>query len=148
MVETVPAVWMDAGWGPEQDRPVARIQDVVVDSRHPASLARFWASVLDDYAVAPYDEAELGRLRAAGIHSVEGDPTVLVEAAPGVTPRFFFQLVPEAKAVKNRLHLDLRCDDVGIEVERICGLGGTVLATYDDHVVLADPEGNEFCLLR
>jgi hypothetical protein len=129
-------------------RPVARIADIVVDCGHPASLARFWAELLDGYAVAPYDEAELARLRAEGIDSPEDDPTVLVEAGPGVMPRFFFQLVPERKVGRNRLHLDLRCDDVDTEVDRIKGLGGRVLASHADRVVLADPEGNELCLLR
>jgi hypothetical protein len=76
---------------------MARIHDVVFDCRHPASVARFWAQVLEGYAVAPYDEAELERLRSNGIDDPEDDPTVLVEAGPGVTPRYFFQLVPEGK---------------------------------------------------
>ena len=46
---------------------MARLHDVVFDSRHPASIARFWAAVLDGYGVAPYDEAELARLRGMGI---------------------------------------------------------------------------------
>jgi hypothetical protein len=50
---------------------VLRIRDVVFDSRHPASLARFWAAALDDYEVAPYDEDELERLRANGINDPE-----------------------------------------------------------------------------
>lgn len=52
------------------------------DSHHPASLARFWAGVLDGYEVAPYDEAELERLASLGVDDVEDDPTVLVES-PG-----------------------------------------------------------------
>ncbi|MEU6712831.1 VOC family protein [Nonomuraea sp. NPDC046802] len=116
---------------------------MVIDCRHPASLARFWAAALDGYAVAPYDEEELARLRANGIDDPEDDPTVLVEGGP---PRLFFQLVPERKIVKNRLHLDLRADDLDAEIVRLTGLGATVLATYDDWVVLADPEGNEFCV--
>ncbi|MBA3309232.1 MAG: VOC family protein [Nocardioidaceae bacterium] len=127
---------------------MAWIQDVVVDCRHPAEVARFWAAVLDDYAVAPYDRAELERLRGQGIDDPEDDPTVLVEAPPGVTPRFFFQLVPEPKTVKNRVHLDLRCNDVAVEVERLVELGARAVADHSDFVVLADPEGNEFCLLR
>ena len=127
---------------------MAHIRDVVVDCRHPASLARFWAAVLDGYAVAPYDEAELARLRAAGIDSPEDDPTVLVEPQREGEPRLFFQLVPGARTVKNRLHLDLRCTDVDGEIARIEDLGGRVRETYDDHVVLLDPEGNEFCLQR
>lgn len=55
---------------------MARLHDVVFDSRHPASIARFWAAVLDGYAVAPYDEAELARLRGMGILDPEDDPNV------------------------------------------------------------------------
>jgi glyoxalase superfamily protein len=127
---------------------VARIHDVVVDCHHPASIARFWAAVLDGYAVAPYDEAELERLRANGIDDPEDDPTVLVEAGPEVTPRLFFQLVPESKVVKNRVHLDLACDDFDAEVGRLVEFGARVQAEYATFVRLADPEGNEFCLSR
>jgi glyoxalase superfamily protein len=124
---------------------MARLHDVVFDCRHPASIARFWAAALDGHEVAPYDEAELARLRGIGIFDPEDDPSVLVEA-PGMQPRFFFQLVPERKIVKNRVHLDLRCESVPAELERLRELGATVVAEYDDHVLLSDPEGNEFCL--
>jgi hypothetical protein len=127
---------------------MARIHDIVVDCRHPASLARFWAAVLDDYQVAPYDEAELDRLRSNGIDDPEDDPNVLVEAGPGVRPRFFFSLVPESKVVKNRLHLDLTADSPAAEVRRLVGLGARVLAEHDDWVTMTDPEGNEFCVMR
>jgi hypothetical protein len=124
---------------------MARLHDLVIDSRNPASIARFWAALLDGYQVAPYDEAELARLRAAGIFDPEDDPNVLVEA-PGTLPRIFFQRVPEPKCSKNRVHLDLRCDRVTDELERVIELGASLVAEYDDHVVLRDPEGNEFCL--
>ena len=124
---------------------MARPPDVVFDCRHPASIARFWAAALDGYEVAPYDEAELARLRANGIFDPEDDPTVLVEA-PGTSPRIFFQLVPEGKTVKNRVHLDLKSAAVPDEVARLRELGASLMAEYDDHVVLRDPEGNEFCL--
>lgn len=126
---------------------MARLRDVVVDCRHPASLARFWAALLDGHAVAPYDEAELARLRAAGVASPEDDPTVLVQAAGGAGPRYWFQRVPEAKTAKNRVHLDLACEDLAAEVARAVSLGARVLAERPELVVLADPEGNEFCLL-
>ena len=124
---------------------MARLHDVVFDCRHPASLARFWAAVLDGYQVAPYDEAELARLRAMGIHDPEDDPSVLVEAAAG-QPRIFFQLVTEQKIAKNRVHLDLRCDCLDKEVQRLRELGARVVSEYADHRLLRDPEGNEFCL--
>jgi Glyoxalase-like domain len=123
---------------------MTRIRDVVFDCRHPASLARFWAAVLEDYEVAPYDEAELARLRAAGIDDPEDDPTVLVEPSSGNSPRLWFQRVPESKVAKNRVHLDLTCADVGAEVERLTGLGARVLGDQERWVTMADPEGNEF----
>jgi hypothetical protein len=125
---------------------MAALHDVVVDCRHPASLARFWAATLDGYHVAPYDDAELERLRAAGVDDPEDDPSVLVESDPGVRPRFWFTLVPEPKVRKNRLHLDVRADDRMAEVARLVGLGATVLAVFDEWTTLADPEGNEFCV--
>jgi hypothetical protein len=123
---------------------VARLKDVVFDSAHPASIARFWAAALDGYDIAPYDEAELDRLRAAGINDPEDDPTVLVEPSAGGVPRFFFQLVPESKQVKNRVHLDLTSADVRAEVQHLTTLGARVLADHGRWVTMADPEGNEF----
>ncbi|MFK0101368.1 VOC family protein [Streptomyces sp. NPDC091040] len=124
---------------------MARLHDIVFDCAHPASAARFWAAALDGYAVAPYDDAELARLRFLGIHSTEDDPTVLVEPA-GAGPRLWFQRVPEGKRVKNRVHLDLRATDLEAEIRRLTALGATVRDRHPDNVVLADPEGNEFCL--
>lgn len=118
-----------------------------MDCRHPASLARFWAALLHGYAVAPYDEAELNRLRSLGITSVEDDPTVLVEAELGDL-RLFFEQVPESKVMKNRLHVDLQTDDFDADLALITSLGGRVTTTYEDHLVLIDPEGDEFCMIR
>ncbi|PXY27298.1 VOC family protein [Prauserella muralis] len=126
---------------------MARLRDVVFDCRHAASLARFWAAALDGYVVAPYDADELQRLRGLGITDPEDDPSVLVEPTAGGRPRLFFNRVPEAKAGKNRVHIDLDTDDLAAEIERLCGLGATVLAEHAGQVVLADPEGNEFCLM-
>ena len=127
---------------------MARLHDIVFDCHRPSALARFWAGALDRYDVAPYDDAEIERLRGMGIDDIEDDPNVLVEA-PGVEPRIFFQLVPESKVVKNRVHVDLRCDDIDAESARLVALGARVLSPTGptvDWVVLADPEGNEFCL--
>jgi len=125
---------------------MARLRDVVFDCRHPASLARFWAAVLDDYEVAPYDAAELARLRSAGIDDPEDDPTVLVESADPTAPRLCFQRVPEAKVVKNRVHLDV----IGpaTELDRLIALGAERSADGDEWTVMLDPEGNEFCLFE
>ena len=124
------------------------LRDITFDCRHPASLARFWAAILDGYEVAPYDDAELERLRSLGITDVEDDPSVLVEGPEG-SPRLWFQRVPEPKTAKNRVHLDVAAPtDVAAEVQRLVSLGATVLdESQDDLVVLADPEGNELCVI-
>ena len=126
---------------------MARIHDIVFDCAHPASLARFWAAVVDDYQVAPYDEAELARLRSKGIDDPEDDPTVVVEGGPGVRPRLFFHRVPESKIVKNRVHLDLTCTDPDAEADRLVALGASVVARHDGWITFADPAGNEFCVM-
>lgn len=126
---------------------MARIDAITYDARHAGTLARFWAEVLDGYAVAPYDDAEIERLRALGIDDVIDDPTVLVDGADG-QPRFCFQTVPEGKVVKNRVHLDLACDNVESEIARLLDLGATVHESHERWVTLLDPEGNEFCVMR
>jgi hypothetical protein len=130
-------------------RRMAHIQDVVFDCQHPASLARFWVAALDGYEVAPYDDAEIERLRAAGINNSDDDPTVLV-LSPSGCPRLWFQFVPEGKLAKNRVHLDLACDDASAEVQRLVALGATALSHQPNAavIVMYDPEGNEYCLLR
>ena len=127
---------------------MARLADIVFDCAHPAALARFWAASLDGYAVAAYDGEELERLRSIGIEDPEDDPSVLVVATAD-RPRLWFQRVPEPKRSKNRVHLDLRADDLDREVTRLTALGATVLSDQPsaDLVVMRDPEGNEFCVL-
>jgi hypothetical protein len=69
----------------------------------------------------------------------------------GVGTRLIFLKVPEGKSVKNRLHLDLRPDDRDAEVERLIGLGARKVDIGQGDVtwvVMADPQGNEFCVLR
>jgi hypothetical protein len=123
---------------------MAQLRDIVIDCSHPAPLARFWAAALDGYAVAPYDAAEIERLRSLGITDLEEDPSVLVEG-PG--PRLFLQRVPEARQAKNRVHLDLTAEDAEAEVARLVSIGASVIARYESHVTLADPQGNEFCVM-
>jgi hypothetical protein len=125
---------------------MAALRDVVVDCHHPASLARWWAATLDGFRVAPYDEAELARLRAQGVDDPEDDPSVLVEPESGTGPRLWFTRVPEPKSGKNRLHLDLTVPDLSLGVADLVARGATVLAEHDGWTVLADPEGDEFCV--
>ena len=118
-----------------------RIQTVTIDALDPSALARFWVEVLGWHIT---DEGP----EEVGIEPLEGSD------ARGVVPDLLFIRVPESKGVKNRLHLDLRPDDQALEVERLLGLGATLVdigQAADPHctwVVMADPEGNEFCVLR
>jgi len=124
---------------------MAQLRDIVIDCSHPASLARFWAAALDGYAVAPYDSDEIERLRSLGITDLEDDPSVLV-IGPG--PRLFLQRVPEGKAVKNRVHLDLTARSVEEEIATLVSIGANVIGRYESHVLLTDPQGSEFCLMQ
>ncbi|MGW0230264.1 VOC family protein [Actinopolymorpha singaporensis] len=121
---------------------MAWLREIVVDCRHAPSLARFWAQVLDGYAVRAYDEEEIERLAGLGL-TPETDPSVALDG-PG--PTFFFTEVPEPKAGKNRLHVDVVSADRRAEVARLVERGASVRQEYDGHTVLADPEDNEFCV--
>ncbi len=114
----------------------SRIANVTVDAVDPFRLADFWKAAL-------------------GWVVVEQDETGVSLAAPGTTmPALDIFKVPEAKTVKNRLHLDLRADgsSTAAELDRLMSLGATRLDVGQGGdvtwVVMADPEGNEFCLLQ
>lgn len=111
------------------------VNSLTVDAADPAALARFWAAALawpilfesdDEVMIAPFDE------RKPGIHPI------------------LFGRNGDAKSVKNRWHFDLSPTDQAAEVARLEGLGarradiGQGDVTW---VVMADPEGNEFCVL-
>jgi hypothetical protein len=138
---------------------------VVVDCADPHTLADWWADALG-WQVEPSDEAFIRRMIEQG-HASESDTTthrgVLVwregqairppdDLAPGPASRVLFQLVPEPKTVKNRVHLDLRVgqDNVEAEAARLIGTGATFLhrGQQGPHfwITLADPEGNELCV--
>jgi hypothetical protein len=121
---------------------VAALQEVVFDCEQAPRLARFWAAALDGYDVRPYDDPEMQRLAALGL-TPDTDPIVMVDG-PGIT--LCFQQVPEPKRDKNRVHLDICSDDWRGEVERLRALGASVLAEHEQHTVMLDPEGNEFCV--
>lgn len=120
---------------------MARLKEIVVDAIHPAGLARFWAAVLDGYAVRAYDEAEIARLAALG-YTPETDPTVMVDG-PG--PILCFQKVAEP-GPKGRLHVDVVGGPRSEEVARILALGGAVRDEHAGYTVMLDPEGNAFCV--
>jgi hypothetical protein len=116
-----------------------RLQCICVDTTDPARIARFW-------------QGALGWRR-----TYEADDEVVLEPPAGspedgISPDLLFLRVPEGKTIKNRLHLDLRPDDQAVEVSRLEKLGAqrvSVGQTGDaTWIVLADPDGNEFCVLR
>jgi hypothetical protein len=112
-----------------------RIDWIAIDCREPEKLARFWKEALD------YEQLE------------DDDPDeVLLVPKDGSPRRLLFLKVPEDKVVKNRLHLDLRPDDRDAEVARLEELGAKRIDIGQGQdvtwVVMADPEGNEFCVLR
>ncbi len=115
----------------------ARIAQLTIDVRDVSAQARFWSEALD--MVADLGDDGAGRLRP--------------QPGAGQQP-IWLQPVSEAKRQKLRLHLDLRPvdGDVDREVARLLALGATHAdvgqAADDPLVVLADPEGNEFCVLR
>lgn len=134
---------------------------IVVDSADPHPLADWWAEALG-WQVEPQDEAFIRRMVDTGA-ATEADTTrhrgaLVWKVGAAITspdegrPRVLFQLVPESKTVKNRLHLDVRAGDRrAAEVARLVELGATELWRGAqgpfEWVTLADPEGNEFCVV-
>ncbi|MFP5351899.1 MAG: VOC family protein [Actinomycetota bacterium] len=118
-----------------------RIEQVLIDAHDPERLARFWAEVLD-YRVeydSKNDPGNDGSERAIELTPKEGSATNLL-----------FVEVHDEKTVKNRIHLDLRPDDQAAEVARVEALGARKIDIGQGEqtwVVMADPEGNEFCIL-
>jgi Glyoxalase-like domain len=119
----------------------AHPRNITFDCADPYKLAGFW-KLVTGYQEDPENGNE------------PDDPEAYL-AGPGGQPGLLFVTVPEPKTVKNRVHLDLAPTDRtrDQEVERVLALGATLVA---DHrrpdglgwVVLADPEGNEFCIER
>jgi hypothetical protein len=109
------------------------------------------ASVIKTVSFDASDALVLARFWAAALGSdVDEDSTrdkAFVEAAGWGGPNIWFNRVPEPKTAKNRVHFDLRAPAVlDDEVERLQRLGATVLSHDGHHTVMADPEGNEFCV--
>jgi hypothetical protein len=107
-------------------------EQVVVDSRDPRALGRWWADALD--------------------WTVVNDSADEYEIRPSLdrTPGLLFILVREVKVTKNRLHLDFRPDDQSAVVDRFVRAGARRVDIGQGEprwVVLSDPEGNEFCIL-
>jgi len=122
----------------------SRFTEVAIDCHRPHELAAFWCAVLDYEVIdAEEDVVEISGWR----------PTAEAVRARVNAPTLTFARVPEDKTVKNRLHIDVSPIDRtrDAEVERLLALGARRVDIGQGEqrwVVLADPEGNEFCVLR
>ena len=150
-----------------------RTVQVTIDCADPEALSRFWAELLGyvnppppGREVAPGEDvfvAWRSFLAEVGVPESEWNSSSAAQDPEGVGPRLFFQQVPEGKAGKNRLHLDVRAAPglqgeermAALEAEclRLEALGATRIQRHEPsppmgagHIVMADPEGNEFCL--
>ena len=139
---------------------------ITFDCADPAALARFWCLALGYVEGAPpagfatWPEY----LASVGVPEQEWDDGAFIEDPAGLRPAISFLKVPEPKAAKNRVHLDVqagggrgepqdvRWTRVVAAVRRLTEAGATVIREdwqggIPDHVVMTDPEGNEFCVV-
>ena len=109
-----------------------RFSEICIDAHDIGGLAGWWSSVLG-WPAEPTDDGD-----------------VILRAPAGSGPDWLFLAVPDGKAVKNRIHFDFTPDDQQAEVDRVVALGARhadIGQGEQSWVVLADPEGNEFCIL-
>ncbi len=152
---------------------MTRAIQVTFDCADPESLSRFWASALGYVNPSPPGrEVADGEdvfaawhdfLREVGVPESEWNSASAAQDPEGEGPRLFFQRVPEGKTAKNRVHLDVRAAPglegeermaaLEAEAERLVALGATRVERHEPapptgngHLVMQDPEGNEFCL--
>jgi predicted enzyme related to lactoylglutathione lyase len=109
------------------------VHNITVDCRDPERVATFWAAVTGWPA------------------SREWEDEFAVSPGNGARPKLYFVPVPEPKTVKNRVHLDIVPEDCGQdeEIARLTSLGASVVSDQRPEVgwvIMADPEGNEFCV--
>ena len=144
---------------------MARDVQITFDCADPAGLARFWAEALGYQLQDPPKGFESWEqaLEAMGVPPENRNNASAVVDPEGSGPRLFFQRVPERKQAKNRVHLDVRAAPglegnarmaaLEAEAERLISHGAARLQRHEPappldagHIVMADPEGNEFCL--
>jgi hypothetical protein len=152
---------------------MSRTIQVTFDARDPRALSRFWRDVLG-YVHPPPPGVDLPAgadplaawdefLERAGVPEQRRNSASALEDPDGPGPRLFFQQVPDDKVAKNRVHLDVRAapglegDErmaaLEVECDRLVALGATRVRRFEPappmgsgHIVMTDPEGNEFCL--
>jgi Glyoxalase-like domain len=115
-----------------------RLGNITFDCHDALVVGRFWSEAL-------------GRPLAEDPEPSEHFATIgAIDHAPVDAPQWLFAKVPEQKVAKNRVHLDLVADDREKEIARLVELGATRGADHDEYghswTVMADPEGNEFCI--
>ena len=152
---------------------MSRVIQVTFDAHDPRALSSFWRDVLDYVHPGPPGvELPDGAdplaawgdfLDRAGVPSEQRNARSAIEDPDGDGPRVFFQQVPEGKVAKNRVHLDVRAAPglsgeqrmaaLEAECDRLVALGATRVRRFEPappmslgHIVMTDPEGNEFCL--
>jgi catechol 2,3-dioxygenase-like lactoylglutathione lyase family enzyme len=144
---------------------MARTVQITFDCADPAALAAFWAEALGYRLQDPPGGFESWEqaLEALGVPPENRNDASAAVDPDGSGPRLFFQRVPEGKQAKNRVHLDVRAAPelegdarmaaLESQAERLVANGATRLGRHDPapplgagHIVMADPEGNEFCL--
>jgi hypothetical protein len=144
---------------------MSRNVQITFDCADPSRVSEFWAEVLGYKLPGPppgfesWDQA----LESLGVPPERRNDASALEDPDGDGPRLFFQKVPEGKQVKNRVHLDVRAapglegdkrmTTLEAEADRLVALGATRLQRFEPepplqagHLVMADVEGNEFCL--
>ncbi len=144
---------------------MARTFTVTFDAHDPQRLASFWATALDYVLQPPPPGFESWDAFAdqIGIPEEDRDRLAAVVDPDGAGPRLLFIKVPEGKAAKNRVHLDVHSGStpgmdrdrhlalVREHVERLLAIGATELDSYEEWgarwTVMQDPEGNEFCVV-
>lgn len=133
--------------------------DLTLDCANPTSLAEFWKLALgyeDEPPPPPFATREEW-LEQFDLSDDDQDDGAWLHDPTGAGPRLFLQQVKEAKVAKNRMHMDVRVARPGSAVDRwtaiqeavsrLEGAGATVLREDPGHhVIMADPEGNEFCV--
>jgi hypothetical protein len=152
---------------------MSRTIQVTFDARDPRALSTFWRDVLG-YVHPPPPGVDLPAgadplaawdefLERAGVPEQRRNSASALEDPDGPGPRLFFQQVPDDKVAKNRVHLDVRAapglegDErmaaLEVECDRLVALGATRVRRFEPappmgsgHIVMTDPEGNEFCL--
>jgi len=121
---------------------MARLAQLVVDSREPSSLARFWAATLDDFEVRAYDDDEIARLASTG-RTPETDPCVILD---GPMIEICFQEVEVPAMRKRPMHIDIETSNRIEERGRLVSFGASIVQDFERHTWMRDPEGNDFCL--